>query len=208
MEQYIEHDGFWRIQCGRIIQANLENPHEVLNIISHKLIAFAEAEEMHTKEIRRENIIHSLHRMIHRVDDYSLNEIKDVFRVDRKVLYIFCEDQNYELILNNLLHYLAEPYPLAADAHLAEQFTAKAMIPRGKEEQYKRALQTDFWWCVDPSDPSDLDSIGDWIAFVGHKKEANGFSRSFENYYNKQWLRESAQRKIELISKAYSELGG
>lgn len=184
-------DRFWLIQRG-MFRKNLDTATEFLGPGNDHLI---DGDYMGSAEFEWGAIPKAFRRIMDNWDKYSMH-VTDITTVCGVPLCLFCRDEFYDEIVKELRRYIADPYPLKERTNMPAHFR------RGSDH---RALETNFWWCIDivRKDPEDWGRIGDWIAFIGATDRQNAMQRVLDNSFNDWWMKKTESERKELLKDAY-----
>ena len=131
-------------------------------------------------------------RIFGQFDDYSLH-ITDLKTIGGVPFCLFCRNDRYETILNELKSYIKEPYRLKEFSNIEAHFTRVPKENKTAFNRHKYYLKTNFWWCIDKNSKT-----GDWIAFTGATDRQNAFTAAIAKEYNNYWMSKSEEdREIE-----------
>ena len=136
-------------------------------------------------------------RILGRFDEYSLH-ITDLKTNGRVPFCLFCRNEQYEKILEEIKSYIKDPYHMKEASNLEAHFTE---IPKEGVSRnfYKYKLKTNFWWCIDKNSET-----GDWIAFTGATDRQNAFTAAITKEYSNWWIKKPEEEREAEFKKAYN----
>lgn len=191
---YENQNHFWLIQRGKFRDLS-----KATALFGTKEIHLINGDYMGSAEFEWGAIPKAYRRIMGQYDKYKLH-ITDLKTVSGVPLYLFCEDENYELILAEIKLYLEKEYRLKEWTNLHAHFRETS----GPASSYdKHRLETNFWWCIDRYYQNEQGRIGDWMAFLGAADREKAFLRCIENDYRNWWMEKSEEEREEEFKKSF-----
>lgn len=126
-------------------------------------------------------------RIMGQYEKYSLH-ITDLVTTGGVPFCLYCMDDKYEQILDEIKVYLEKPYQLKEHTNMEAHFTVEH--PWGVDF-HKRQLEINFWWCIDYNRYDE--DIGDWIAFIGAADRQDAFNRVINKDFTSWWIKKSPE---------------
>lgn len=182
---------FWLIQRGSF--RDLKSATKFLGGSSEHLI---DPDYMGAAEFEWGAIPKAYRRIMWQYGKYSLH-VTDLVTTGGVPFCLYCADNRYAKILEEIKTYLKEHYHLKEWTNMEAHFTTDCSFG---SDHHKYQLKTNFWWCIDMARCDD--DVGDWIAFVGAADRQNAFKRVIQSDYENWWMKKSAEDREKDFSES------
>lgn len=124
-------------------------------------------------------------RLMYNFTEYEVVHTR-IYTPENEELILFCNKNSKEEITQMINEFITNPY------HLKE-YSELEKVPKVKKSE-KFGRHTNFWWCI------DLNTHGDWMAFLGPQLEM--FLKAIRNEYEDWWMKKSKRNQKKEYKKA------